>query len=104
MRAVAVHLDAGLRLGLGVRVAADVRAAIEHQDPLAQLGRHALGNRQTEESGTDDKEVITSGHRQPGYPTALRRPESNSGLKVAIRSRFHLVTLDPLVTAVTSFT
>ena len=79
MRAVAVHLDAGLRLGFGVRVAADVRAAIEHQDPLVQLGRHALSDRQAEESGTDDKEVITSGHRQPGYPTALRRPESNTG-------------------------
>ena len=84
MRAVLVHLDAGLRLRLRVGVAADVRAPLQHQDSLVQLGRHALGNRQTEESGTDDKEVKTSGHRQPGYPTALRRPESNSGP----RSRF----------------
>ncbi len=59
VRTVLVHLDAGLRLRLGVRVAADVRAPVQHQDALVQLGRHALGNRQTEESGTDDKEVKT---------------------------------------------
>ncbi len=104
VRAVLVHLDAGLRLGLGVRVAADVRAPLEDEDALVQLGRHALGNRQTEESGTDDEEVKTSGHRQPGYPTTLRRTRIQYGLKVAIRSQLHLVTLDPLVTPVPSFT
>ena len=83
--AVLVHLDAGLRLRLGVGVAADVRAPLEHEDALVELRRHALGNRQTEESGTDDEEVKTSGHRQPGYPTsASARPESNTGP----RSRF----------------
>ena len=84
MGAVLVHLDAGLRFRLGVRVAADVRAPLDDEDALAELRRHALGNRQTEESGTDDEEVKTSGHRQPGYPTTLRRPESNGGP----RSRF----------------
>ena len=74
MRAVLVHLDAGLRLGLGVRVAADVRAPVDDENALVQLGRHALGNGQTEESGTDDEEVKTSGHRQPGYPTASPVP------------------------------
>ena len=73
MRAVLVHLDAGLRLGLGVGVAADVRAAVDDENTLVQLRRHALGNRQTEESGTDDKEVKTSCHRQQGYPTATAR-------------------------------
>jgi hypothetical protein len=82
--AVLVHLDTRLRLGFGVRVAADVRAPIHDEDSLVELGRHALGNRQAEESGTDDEEVKTSGHRQPGYPTRLGPPESNTGS----RSRF----------------
>ena len=73
VRAVLVHLDAGLRLRLGVGVAADVRASLDDEDALVQLRRHALGDRQTEESGTDDEEVKTSGHRQPGYPTATAR-------------------------------
>ena len=60
VRAVLVHLDAGLRLGFGVRVAADVRAPVDDENTLVQLRRHALGDRQTEESGTDDKEVKTS--------------------------------------------
>ena len=74
MRAVLVHLDAGLRLGLGVGVAADVWASVDDENTLVQLRRHALGDRQTEESGTDDKEVKTSCHRQQGYPTATARP------------------------------
>ena len=79
VRAVFVHLDTGLRLGLGVGVAADVRAPLDDQDPLAELGGHALGDRQAEESGADDEEVETVGglggdpgrssHRQQGYPT-----------------------------------
>jgi hypothetical protein len=77
VRAVLVYLDSCLRLGFGVRVAADVRAAIDDENALVQLRRHALGNCQTEESGTNDKEVITSGHRQQGYPTATARPESD---------------------------
>jgi hypothetical protein len=35
VRAVAVHLDAGLRLGLGVGVAADVVAALQHRTRLS---------------------------------------------------------------------
>ncbi len=77
MRAVLVHLDAGLRLGLGVRVAADVRASIDNENTLVQLCRHTLGDRQAEESRTDDEEVKTSGHRQQGYPTATARLESD---------------------------
>ena len=77
VRAVLVHLDAGLRLALGVRVSADVRASLDDKNTLVQLRRHALGDSQTEESGTDDKEVKTSGHRQQGYPTARAYPESD---------------------------
>ena len=80
MRAVLVHLDAGLRFGFGVGVAADVRAPVDDEHPLAELRRHALGDRQAEESGADDEEVETSRcagaatrgaerHRQQGYPT-----------------------------------
>ena len=57
VRAVAVHLDAGLRLGLRVGVTADVWASVDDENALVQLRRHTLGNRQAEESGTDDKEV-----------------------------------------------
>ena len=57
MRAVAVHLDAGLGLGLAVGVAADVVAAVDDQHPLAQLGGHPLGDGEAEEPGADDDEV-----------------------------------------------
>ncbi len=104
VRAVLVHLDAGLRLGLGVGVTADVRATIENENTLVQLRRHALGNRQTEKSGTDDKEVKTSCHRQQGYPTAWVRLESVRRAKVAIGSQFRIVTSTPVVTQVPSIT
>ena len=70
-----MHLDTGARLGLGVRVAADVRAPVDDENTLVQLSCHALGDCQTEESGTDDKEIKTSGHRQQGYPTATALPD-----------------------------
>ena len=70
VRAVTVHLDAGLRLGLRIGVAADVWPSLDDENALVQLRCHTLGNRQAEESGTDDKEVETSCHRQQGYPTA----------------------------------
>jgi hypothetical protein len=66
VRAVAVDLDPGLRLALGVGVAADVRAPLEHQDALVQLGGGALCDGQPEEAGTDDDEVVirvTHGYR-----------------------------------------
>ena len=116
---VAVHLDAGLRFGFGVRVAADVRTAVDDEDPLVQLGGHPLGDRQAEEPGTDDEEVesvgwwagITSAgrvrirgqHRQSGYPTEATAPEFQAA-QVAIRSRFHIVTLVTAVTSVPSTT
>ncbi|GFG65740.1 hypothetical protein MKUB_32300 [Mycobacterium kubicae] len=68
MGAVLVHLDAGLRLGLGVRVAADVRAPLEHEDTLVELSRHALGNRQAEKAGADDIEVKATGRRSHRLP------------------------------------
>ena len=61
MRAVLVDLDAGLRLGLGVGVAADVGAAFDDEDALAELRGRALGDRQAEESGADDDEVVLTG-------------------------------------------
>jgi hypothetical protein len=42
-----------------------MRALLENEDTLVKLGCHALGNRQAEESGADDEEVETSGHRLP---------------------------------------
>ncbi len=82
VRAVLVHLDAGLRLGFGIRVATDVRSPVDYENTLVQLRRHALGNCQTEKSGTDDKEVKSSCHRQQGYPTARPRPESDKGSRL----------------------
>src|ERR1700742_3995622 len=60
-----MHLDTGLRLGLGVGVAADMWTPIDDEHPLAELSGHAFGNRQTEKSGADDIEVKASGHRLP---------------------------------------
>ena len=91
--AVLVHLDPGLRLGFGVGVAADVRSPIDDENTLVQLRRHALGDRQAEESGTDDKEVKTSCHRQQGYPTAAVPPESDEG---GSRSRLTHNSVSPL--------
>ena len=76
-----MDLDAGLRFRFRVGIAADMRAAIEHQNPLIQLRCHTLGNRQAEETGTDDKEIETSCHRQQGYPTATAQPESDGMLR-----------------------
>ena len=54
---VLVDLDAGLRLGLGVGVPADVRPAFDDQYPLAELAGHPLGDGQAEKAGADDEEV-----------------------------------------------
>ena len=71
--AVLVDLDTGLRLRLGVGVAADVGSPFEHEDTLAELRRHALGDRQAEESGSDDEEVIASGGQGRSEPGELER-------------------------------
>src|SRR5215831_4451576 len=57
VRAVLVHLDAGLRLGRAVGVAADMRAALDHQHPQPEIASAALGYRQPEEAGPDHDEV-----------------------------------------------
>ncbi|GAB3023359.1 hypothetical protein MBOU_56140 [Mycobacterium bourgelatii] len=57
MRAVLVDLDAGLRLGLGIGIAADVRSPLHDEYALAQLGSNALGDGQAEKSGADNIEV-----------------------------------------------
>jgi hypothetical protein len=61
-----VDLDAGLRLDLRVGVAAEVRAPLENEHPLVQLGGRPLGHREAEEAGADDDEVVSRvghGHR-----------------------------------------
>ncbi|MCQ0016229.1 hypothetical protein [Actinomadura madurae] len=57
VRAVAVHLDARLRLGLAVGVSADVAAPVEHEDAQAEVGRASFGDRETEESGAGHHEI-----------------------------------------------
>ena len=80
VRAVAVHLDACLGLRLGVGVSTDVVTTIQHQYPLVQLGGGALGDRQTEESGTDDNEVITcEAHPQEGSREGRHGPRDPLG-------------------------
>ena len=85
-----------------------------HQNTLAELGRHALGDRQAEESGADDEEVKAAGgleRSDPGISGAVigskgirrmgRHPNACSARlnaraplrQVAIRSRFRIVTL-----------
>ena len=58
VRAVDVHLDAGLRLGLAVGVAAEVVAPLEDQHLQPELGGAAFGDRQAEEAGSDDDEIV----------------------------------------------
>ncbi len=57
VRAVAVHLDPGLRLVLRVGVAAHVVAAVDDEDLAAVLLGDPLGDGETEESRTDDDKV-----------------------------------------------
>jgi hypothetical protein len=50
------------------------------------LGSHALGNGQAEESGADDEEVKTSGHRllrvsDARCPTHLARPRDRGSAR-----------------------
>ncbi len=130
MRAVLVHLDAGLRLGLGVGVPADMRTLFDDEHALVELAGHALGDRQAEKSGADDEEVETSGHRLPrvsdratvarlaaalrgGVLRGVRRArlpalcltiERISVTKVAIASQFDLVTPVTSFTSVPSIT
>ncbi|GFG98763.1 hypothetical protein MTIM_46420 [Mycobacterium timonense] len=40
-----------------------MRAAVHHEYTLPELGSHALGNGQSEESRADDEKIETSGHR-----------------------------------------
>jgi len=40
-----------------------VRAPVDDEHAFPELGSRALGNGQAEESGADDEEVETSGHR-----------------------------------------
>ena len=61
MRAVDVHLDAGLRLRLAVGVAADVVPPLEDEDLQPELGGAAFGDRQSEEAGSDDDEISVQG-------------------------------------------
>jgi hypothetical protein len=58
---VLVDLDPGFWLGFGVRVATEVVAAFDHEDPLTELRGRALGDRQSEESGPDDDQVVLTG-------------------------------------------
>ena len=65
MRAVAVHLDAGLGLDLAVGVAADVGAAVDDLNLEAEVVRAPLRNRETEEAGADNDDVRV--HKCPFY-------------------------------------
>ena len=66
VRAVLVDLDTGLRLRLRVRVAADVRAPLEHEDALTELRRRTLGHGEPEKPRPDDHQVVV-------FPFALVR-------------------------------
>jgi hypothetical protein len=107
---VLVHLDTGLRLELGVGVTADMRALFDDEDPLAELGSHALGNRQTEKTGADDEKVEARCHRLPRVSdraavtplAALRSSARLAAAKVAITSQFDITTLVTIVASVPS--
>ena len=60
VRSVLVHLDAGLRLRLGVGVAAQVVTALDDEHLLTQLRGRTFCNGQAEESGSNNDEVIRS--------------------------------------------
>ncbi|GAS90889.1 uncharacterized protein RMCB_4985 [Mycolicibacterium brisbanense] len=57
MGTVFVDFDAGLWFRFGIGVTADVRTSLDDKYALVELRRHALGDRQAEETGTNDKEV-----------------------------------------------
>jgi len=57
VRAVLVHLHVGLRVTLGVGVAAQVVAAVDDEHAETELLGAALGDGETEQPGADDDEV-----------------------------------------------
>ncbi|GAB5903857.1 hypothetical protein OKHIF_19580 [Mycobacteroides chelonae] len=77
VRTVLMYLDTRLRLGLGVRVTADVMTALDDEDSLVQLGRGALSDGEAEKPGSDNDQVellVFSGHVQSGYWTGTASP------------------------------
>ena len=92
MRAVHVHLDAGLGVGLAVGVAAEVVAALEDEDLQAELVGAALGDGESEEAGADDDEVGVSDRQTPevGAPGVRTAAVSlRDGPRSARRDRAH---------------
>ncbi len=61
MGTVLVDFDAGLGLGFGVRIAAEMVAALDDENALAELRGGPLCDRQSEESGADDDQVVLTG-------------------------------------------
>src|SRR5690625_6997376 len=59
VRSVLVNLDAGFWLWLGVSVAAQMVAALDYQNALAQLCCSTFCNGQAEKSGADDDEIVS---------------------------------------------
>jgi hypothetical protein len=56
--AVLVYLDTGLRLRLGIGIAAEVGPALDDEHSLVQLGGHPLGGGEAEKPGSDDDQVV----------------------------------------------
>src|SRR5215469_10954046 len=79
--AIPVHLDAGSRLGLAVGVAADVRAALDHQHPQPEIACAALGHRQPEEAGPDHDEVNVHRFTLLGSCSCHMPAANSSGLR-----------------------
>ena len=63
MGTVLVDLDTRLGFGLGVGVATEVVAALDDEDAFAELRGGTLGDRQSEEPGADDDQVVLTGGR-----------------------------------------
>lgn len=71
MRPVAVDLDAGRRVGLGIGVAANVPPAVDDEDTAPEPVGGALGHRGAEEAG--------AGHDE-GIPARNPREVAGAGL------------------------
>ena len=76
MRAVAVHLDAGLGVVLAVGVAAKMGPTVDDDDVQAEVLRALLRNGQPEEPRADDDKIRVHALSQ-GLGIAVRLPEQS---------------------------
>jgi len=80
VRPVAMHLDPGRRVGLGVGVSTQVPAPLDHGHVAPEIVRDPFGDGQPEEPGADDQEIHAGGAPSGRERSGRRRPVRASSI------------------------